>query len=1325
MTTDQRIQWIALPAGAVDEATVRLSVVVAPRLRTDEAATLAPFADFLDWPARVHGASFSVEVGGATIPATVLGEAPDSSLWTALFDAQTPLVPFVFDDYADRPFLSYSVGAVVGALRSLYARVAGAAADDLPAVRSRWGVEPPVRGLLDLFGELREVAREPLHRGVDSPEERARRVGELLEAARTEAAARRAPGTPRGGPLLEPLPADGSLARHFSRALLFHSRAETEPTAMPPDGEHYQKSVDFHQMLAALGDHPWLMRRLGLVVDLGVPAAGVPPATVSGPGELRVRPTWTSASAGSVDVRPATAYTHQVLEGVPRFAAAPRHPDPAAPPDEPPTGMLPLPDTAFSLEQVDVDGAALKTLNLTATLVAVAERPDPDVKPLHEPDQTGIPALRTSGLSLIEAGRADVLQRLFTGQLDANTAIEQDAPVTFFAEDLVRGYRLDVFDTGPGTWHSLHHRTVTATAERFTGPLSPVADEGFFQLSLVGRAAAPGQAPDPDGELYVHENLVTWDGWSLSAPRPGKAISRDPRAPTDQDLATQPTQVPNDPFTAMALSLQVTAAPGTLPRLRFGRAYRMRVRTVDLAGNGPTPAEADRDLAASTTATPALPIAGALDHQRFEPVAAPALVPTRSFGEGASLRRLVVRSNGTLSPNEYAAAAVTDLPAGHPGYVGHEDRHVAAPKAALELVERHGLLDAVIGSDGSPPDSARRAAVAAAYEVARREKGSLKDIHPEDQLELPYLPDPLAVGALFLGLPGTADPLPVRFDADPWYAARPLRLRLVAGAGAPKWDATNRVLTVLLPQAATARIRVCSLFEGDLGLMGILRWCEQELAGEELDRVVQAAKENRCWLLTPWHDVELVHAVQQPLAEPTWLRFEVTRGWDQPSVDLLGEVELDVPSTHKVDLLAEWSETVDDLARPGPETRAGQAAAFDLALDVAAQGRPDVDPQETPYSLRHERVLTFCTARAADVDPPAPRPHHFGDTRYRRVTYRLLATTSFRECFPPQWTERPELLSRPSEPRTVDVPNSAVPAPPAVVYVVPTQGWEQDTDDVVTVRRRRGGGLRVYLDRPWFSSGDGELLGVVIGPPLTSPEAENYPFVTLLGQDPIRAGESLEFATKATFRGTTLVTDPIEPLEMHRRVTIAAYTPTYDAENRRWFCDLELETGGTYMPFIRLALVRYQPQSLPGRALSHIVLVDIIQTLPDRTLTVRRTGDQLQVTVAGPTYSAIRGIGESRSDDAVLAAVTARLEERDPGIPDDLLSWRAVDGSEVVLHRSLDGIRATWTGTLMLPAAGVERRLTVVEWDKLPVDEPMGGQDGVGARVVYSDILGV
>ena len=68
-------------------------------------------------------------------------------------------------------------------------------------------------------------------------------------------------------------------------------------------------------------------------------------------------------------------------------------------------------------------------------------------------------------------------------------------------------------------------------------------------------------------------------------------------------------------------------------------------------------------------------------------------------------------------------------------------------------------------------------------------------------------------------------------------------------------------------------------------------------------------------------------------------------------------------------------------------------------------------------------------------------------------------------------------------PKSISILNSARPAAPKVLYVIPTFRWERkgDTLEGRIESKRSGGGLRVYLELPWFSSGDGEQLGVVLG----------------------------------------------------------------------------------------------------------------------------------------------------------------------------------------------------------------------------------------------------
>ena len=70
--------------------------------------------------------------------------------------------------------------------------------------------------------------------------------------------------------------------------------------------------------------------------------------------------------------------------------------------------------------------------------------------------------------------------------------------------------------------------------------------EGFTQLAVTqpaddptrpvdGVAAAAG-IPQPGTDLYVNERIARWNGWSLSAPRPGTPLNRSP----DPSVAADP-----------------------------------------------------------------------------------------------------------------------------------------------------------------------------------------------------------------------------------------------------------------------------------------------------------------------------------------------------------------------------------------------------------------------------------------------------------------------------------------------------------------------------------------------------------------------------------------------------------------------------------------------------------------------------------------------------------------------------------------------------------------------------------------------------------------
>jgi hypothetical protein len=84
-------------------------------------------------------------------------------------------------------------------------------------------------------------------------------------------------------------------------------------------------------------------------------------------------------------------------------------------------------------------------------------------------------------------------------------------------------------------------------------------------------------------------------------------------------------------------------------------------------------------------------------------------------------------------------------------------------------------------------------------------------------------------------------------------------------------------------------------------------------------------------------------------------------------------------------------------------------------------------------------------------------------------------------------------------------------------------------------------------------------------------------------------------------------------------VEIAPHDVFFDASRQLWYCDIEINAGASYFPFIRLALAGYQPVSSPGAHLSNVVLADMMALAADRWLNVSPAQELggLRVAVSG------------------------------------------------------------------------------------------------------------
>ena len=1454
MAAKQTILFTVMPRGiSLNSATKPVSVFVSPRL--DGAHHLGAFPDWLNWTRHLRddGLELELHCGANTRSFPVNGAGLRPDLWEQLFNSKTYVRSHQgFDAYDGRGLISFPMREALSALKSVYQQASIALAlpdaprrsrkDDLPGNRQRLG--QLVDGLQVHW---------------DGKEARA-----LRSAVRDRYASLNRLGQPAA-----PLDSEGLLTAQPDKASLgavatpfsvFHHM----PT--PPYGENgielpdRAKLIDFHQALTSLNSYPALLRALGLVLDLDLPDDFVAATPFNQPGTISVRrviPGWDWAIPPEMHPL-ATAYSKITIGPDELFFAAPRS---VVEPQQPGAvlGLLNLDPAHFGLAQVDVDGAMHKAIMLAETLhpsgghnLVSDATPQPAQHPeVFDPEAT-LPSLRSGGFSLFADNRALQLLQSIHDAKAFNDALSSNQPPKrpFYAEDLVRGYRLDVWDSRTGAWHSLHLRDGKYVVGEVPFEPNNGPEEGFVELAAT--QPAPG-ATDAGKDLYLHEAVARWAGWSLSVPRPGRHLSRYANA---ADALPRPGEgdkfAENQPETPFRVSTDYKLVRGSLPPLRFGVRYRLRARAVDLAGNSLRFDDKLADFLAGAFALPRDP--EGFTYLRFEPVPAPLVVirdEAAVTAPGSAVDRLVIRTfNDDISKDGNAAD------------IFNADRHLIPPRAAIEMGERLGTFDDAGGklkadaatwkliSDRDLGELQKQKIIIKGRAEPVPDDGSNQyPVEPGDQIDpLPFFPDPLSRGAALRDLPGTpsgaigratpgagaeapvdysllSDPNPrpgsatlVSFgDSGDWEQTRGFRFVLADPPPdqtdpRPNWDPVGHVLTVYLPKGLTKVVPLTSyLTPDDLKLMGVWQWLREYIdqltvtnpqpaylrPGSDQDRiahVLQRTVEGGHWMLTPPHLLTLVHAVQQPIGRPEFtaapvhhenapfdpVQLQTTPGrgqadptelaaitaWRRPNANdayLLGALKIHGASTARIDLLATWDDPVDDLAQAKWTTTHHVAPVDELPLPtlndvyLEAPGAPDPQSRHVGYyDSQHDQVLFV---RAGDnttwedygFDNAAPR-HLLNDTKHHVVTYTATVTSRYREYFDPGLEAA--AFTRTSAPVVVDVPASARPLAPDVVYVVPTFGWERQTDTNLKRSVRFGGGLRVYLNRPWFSSGEGELLGVALwsyqNGSLDQAARDKFkPFFTQWGMDPIWHTDNLGGAPDVSdFPDADDSEENLSLEEASARqadgspglISVAGFAPQYDEGRKLWFADLTINLPTeTYMPFVRLALVRYQPHALADAKVSRVVLADFAQLTPDRSAMV--TADPhhprtVRVVVSGVAPRGPTAVIQARPMPEHTSPrptrIRVRVQRHDMAIESNL-AWTDVAPTvaKVITERdgpiAGDADLALWAGSVRFankPAAG-EFRLVIEEHEFISANYTTSehGMVQQPGRLVYAEIF--
>lgn len=1475
----ERFTVVALPYSVDEHAAFHVSVFIAPRLTPDRGETsLKEFPTFLRWTGALVKASIELSNDAGPLAVEPLPDVLEPQAWPGAFPPDTPVrgpAPPGWDDRHWRTFRA----AETHDTAKLLSFVALAVNPTEPGTADPEH-DPLVAIMRGLEGDSLDIPVEQFWtRELDD------RLGESTRRVPLARIEDRIAAT------------ENTLLRTLSelhRGRRFYERPEStvaDPQRRPTDGATRAPlpppKPDFHERVSLLGDHPAVLRRLGLVVDLRVHDLDALAAS-----------TWITAKV-TADTGLVGDITRTSCEVVGSdLVAVPRT-------DEWLAGRLRVGDPElFGLLDMDADGATLKLDRFLWTIPHLVEASQAQAE-----TSTATPAQRSAGFTVVRHRRALETQARMARQNAIGAEVEAGKMPLLDAEDVTQGYRVEVYDDAAGAWFTLHARRVDTEVLDHGVILSDDPEEGFSQGTTASETAGVDDSP-----VHVHEAIVSWDGWSLSAPRPGRRVRHEAGEEIVEDPDTDP-----DPVTPIVFHNRVE--PGTLPRLRYGRAYALRAWAVDLAGNSrrhdvgapPRPPDAlvariagrlddpdsfapspgldtllrgeaaaafvrrrratdaisvfdprGRDLLTGLTAVDAAVVsrladrraaprtrtgrsqrlaavdratlvgqafedlvldvdrpllvdpgfhdpavvAGGIDHVgdlvdravttvtplrpylRWEPVQPPTVVARHRNSPGESLLQLVIRSDVTQDP---ATLDITVTPPDEDvfGYGATSERHLAPPKSSQSECELHGMFDDAIGS-GDPDDHRRLLAVAVReagtwfdVDVPRLNDPNARDpqpgialvhdpgvpdstlkdlplepgeppapgqyvVHDVDDVRVPYLPDPLARGISMvfpdagrdrqLLFPFGVEGFTARYGGL-WPERRPFRL-VLEGADDLVGRVEGTAIHLGLPAGDVQRLRLSSsLAPAGLDLFGV--WRSLPDAIRDNDAVAEVAADGWLWILSPADRVTLVHAVPRPLEAPRSTGLTARRTTGSVESGLVGAVDVHGPSTEQVTAEATWTEFTDDLSRPVPQEAEVSGVGFTTVI------RPEEDLA----------VLAGAVPADVTVEVPGFGPvtvhravHRWGDTKHRRVTYRLRADTRYREYFDPM----PDGGSVVGPDVELSVPSSAPPAAPIVHSVLPLLRWDVGTEpeQPMAVRRSRRPGVRIYLERPWYSSGEGELLAVLVAPGGVDARAETH--VSQWGADPIwlssqvdRRAMLLEFDTLMRSLGlddrpgdarpvAPPVTLPYGEVAGNPMVTVLGYRPRFSVERGLWYVDVAIDPGDRIWPFVRLAVARYQPDSVDGCHLSQPVRCDFVQLLPERTASVSRTDVRhVRVVVAGPV--GIRGSKDfpPAPADAVDAVarnrrLVARLQRTDPALPTDL-GWETVDVVELALRGAgRTNAEGAWVGELSAPVDiplatpgdSDDWRVTIEEWELLlgdPADLGVGGAGEWERRLVYAD----
>ncbi|TRX71565.1 hypothetical protein [Carboxylicivirga sp. M1479] len=1312
---------------------LKLSVFVSVKLNTPSDTTLASFPDIMTWPDKVLNADFGLRMDDGTLLEAQLDKNQiNSELFQRLLHADIKVDDFKDDEaLVQKRIYSFPVKHVQDFILKTVKEEA--VVNPSRKIKPERFVDESQLGAISQYklqgDEVKRVSQNKTRKASTAPI--------MMRQQDEDVQIRQKVRSNR----FKSFEKDMNPKSDFAELRQFHKVDKAIKTT--PKIQLEKPSFEFHDVVATINSYPQIMRKMGFVLDFSIPYDD----KLSKKGTISLVPQNLELSDDYALSIPNTAYEITDDGFFTRDKADSLFNQ----------GFVKVNTNEFEVVQIDADGAALKTNNMTESKVqeiarfyevkseisrskVVRQEILDEVEP---PQEEGLPYVRSAGIAITKNGMAEHLFRRIERNVELKNEFKDVKVKSFdlktiksnksqlelksfklklpskalYSDDVVQGYRMDIaYEEEPDSWHSLHWRQDMYQWYDESNTPHPIEgiipDEGFIQLGLT-------EDPDDPDDVFVSETMARWEGWSLSVRKPGYAINES------DDYELQDGETEKKDFVHKSKSLEnikyaydseldfrihaeSKTVAGTLPMLRFGRSYRLRIRTVDLAGNSVSHEVKTSDKASSERTN--------IKYLRYEPLVSPIVLVGNQLKDGEFLESMVIRSNFDQSTEAYEANFIVD----NQPKDAYSLRYLLPPKNSQQMAESHGMFEKAFG-DAQKAKEIYKIITEHEGLYQQDEKNKEKVYQPSD-VEIIYLPDPMAAGvALFLAddcenthtqefeprlfsffskdeiKPDKTNAIEIPED---WYKSGYIRIQLEEGEYNAQWNASDKQLTFYLPKGIRTRIRFSTFWrESDLKELSAI-W---QLAQEEGD--IQEAKElafsGRHWMVSPSRDMELVHAVQQPVDVPVIEDLLPNRDFATNHADINIRFDIHGESTEKVELQARWKEQWDDGISVSIKEREGSNSIPDTIInyhdDVVTRGTvPEPEKlQVAPVQNIQEQPMKVFAVRSMsefEVEPQpkakrinkdyqaqnssyqklqsekvkavdnlvnrvkfdveeykfnffkrinlrlAPLKHQFGDTRHRWVDYRLLAASRYDEYFDKILAANPELKTgRVSEwKEKVSIPSSARPKAPEIDYIIPTFEWRKTQNETAMRHQRMGGGLRIFIKRPWYSSGDDEMLGVVLPEKGYNPtnfvsKSPGYDTdYTSWGMDPLLYSVQPQAHSPKLedFYMNPVIDESLQYPDKSKRAKVVAYPVLFDDERQLWFADIRINPQSMYFPFVKLVLARYQPYSVRKEdqdvCLSPVVSANFNQLVPERQSTIRfdkaDVHHKLTITIEGTIY---------------------------------------------------------------------------------------------------------